>query len=62
MLRKLNIDPVKIKNNMELVVRPGKEEFRGGMRLTPRSKKIIEVAVDEFRDREEKKSLQLTRS
>lgn len=54
MLKKLNVDPSRIKSGLEFVVGRDKAKFRGRIGLTPRAKKIIELAVDESQLREGK--------
>lgn len=54
MLKKLNIDPSGVKSGLEFVVEREKTKFRGRIGLTPRAKKIIELAVDESQLREGK--------
>lgn len=54
MLKKLNIDPSRIKSDLEFVVGRDKAKFRGRIGLTSRAKKIIELAVDESQLREGK--------
>lgn len=50
MLEKLNIDPAGIKSSLE----SDEAEFTGRVGLTPRAKKIIELAVDESQLRKSK--------
>lgn len=54
MLKKLNIDPSRIKSDLEPVVEHDKAKFRGKIGLTSRAKKIIELAVDESQLRQGK--------
>lgn len=48
-LKRLDIEPLKIRSAIEFIIGRGDRVVLGEMGLTPRSKKVIELAVDEAR-------------
>lgn len=48
-LANLGIDPPKVRNAIEFIIGRGERQVVGEIGLTPRAKKIIELAVDESR-------------
>jgi len=48
-LSNLGVEPNKVRSAVEFIVRRGEGIIRGELSLTPRAKKVIELAVDEAR-------------
>lgn len=48
-LKSIGVDLEKVRFSVELIIGQGKHEATGEVRLTPRAKKVIELAVDEAR-------------
>lgn len=48
-LYSLNVDPARVRDSVERIIGRTDREVRGDVGLTPRAKKVVELAVDEVR-------------